>query len=546
MNFRNLPTLVVLAVLAWAGPALAQSWVNGWWVYPYKSTDNKTNAFRPQNVNDRTLNVSDILIQAHRGGTDGFRIDTAWDFPGIQLPQSVAGATAPAASTPAPSAPVTNPVSSPPPAATPTPAAPTPAPPPATGARTVIDGRNGPQWPAADTVLRRRPWVAADDGGTMDIANIHILNVTNQKAMDIGLESVDRVKGRSIQFGTIQFRNILIENVVRNDAGRAAKLHLDGIRVAATTGNPAKMVRATNLYFDNVTIRNCYEAVPLLIQDGRYGTITFKNTVITGNRGNGGGSSFFYPGAQISTIGMGSIERIVIDGSPSFQINLFGRPGSIKEVVIRNSPGARVLDDPVPAGRPFAGQRSGARIIYENNNALKSVSTPTSTASASTSVLKSTTSTPAVKYNDYKVAYRTVNLNHLAVGRLTALSAALPHGIRIVGGGDRQDVPTTVNITDLDIQAGNGLPVGVYNGLFDKVTFKGIRSGGTRKDLYVSVIDFGQVEAVYVENCPNMTLSLFGRPGSIGTVYVKKSPGLRIQDVNTRRGKSGAKIVYVN
>ena len=239
-----------------------------------------------------------------------------------------------------------------------------------TGPVTDVDGRLGPQWTGAgtqDVQVRRRPWVASDHGGTLNLQNYYIHHVTNQKNIDIGLESIDRVPGQTLQWAQINISHVLIEQGLRNAAGIAAGLHLDGIRIASTTYNMANLPLKTNVTLNDVVIRNNDGVVPIMIQEGNYGTVTFRDVHLENNIGRSGSSTFLYT-AQMSTHTIGRFDRIIIEDSPGFQLSIFGRTGSFGEIIIRNSPGAAVFDLPVPFGS-FAGQVSGVKVVYESSAA---------------------------------------------------------------------------------------------------------------------------------------------------------------------------------
>src|ERR1043165_2425927 len=65
-------------------------------------------------------------------------------------------------------------------------------------------------YPQQDFVRRWRPWETKDHKGTLLIQNLKIANVTNQRAMDIALTSLDRptpAPGEPLTFAKVIIRN---------------------------------------------------------------------------------------------------------------------------------------------------------------------------------------------------------------------------------------------------------------------------------------------------------------------------------------------------
>jgi hypothetical protein len=61
---------------------------------------------------------------------------------------------------------------------------------------------------------------------------------------------------------------------------------------------------------------------------------------------------------QLKTDKVGSIDKIIVDDCPGLGVALIGRPGSIGEVLVRNSPNIRLGDSLNATGR------SGATISF--------------------------------------------------------------------------------------------------------------------------------------------------------------------------------------
>ena len=89
----------------------------------------------------------------------------------------------------------------------------------------------------------------------------------------------------------------------------------------------------------NVTLENIKihtgQAIPILITDGDYDTIIVRNVSITGTTVNQ---------LQINTQKVGTIKRIIVENCPGLSVAITGRPGTVGECLVFNSPGARVAD----------------------------------------------------------------------------------------------------------------------------------------------------------------------------------------------------------
>ena len=67
-----------------------------------------------------------------------------------------------------------------------------------------------------------------DHKGTLLIQNLKIANVTNQRAMDIAITSMDRptpAPGEPLTFAKVIIRNCETASVGRDETGRLAALH---------------------------------------------------------------------------------------------------------------------------------------------------------------------------------------------------------------------------------------------------------------------------------------------------------------------------------
>ena len=143
-------------------------------------------------------------------------------------------------------------------------------------------------------------------------------------------------------------------------------------------------------------------------------------------------------------------------------------------------------------------------------------------------------------------AYRWIAIWHCEISQVWGDRGEHCDFLQICGGGDSQDVPTTVLLQDLDIHDGNAMPLLIQDGIFDKITLRDIRVRNVTVAVQIVAINSGRIGTIIIDRCPNISIGIMGRPGSIGTVYVKNSPGVRVGDTMTARGKSGAKIIYLN
>jgi hypothetical protein len=200
---------------------------------------------------------------------------------------------------------------------------------PSTPPITDIDGRVGDQYSrpgSKDAQMFFKPASAAEKN--LLIENVRVHDVTNQKALDINANRF--TGGKDWAYENITVRNYTAENVWRTanaDSGIANEgLHIDFLRIAGGANQDVK----TNVNLENVTIKNG-DALPLLIQDGEYGTIHLKNILLEGTK---------HQEVQISTLGSGTIDKIVVEDSPGLHLNVMGRPGTIGEIEFVNSDGA--------------------------------------------------------------------------------------------------------------------------------------------------------------------------------------------------------------
>lgn len=139
--------------------------------------------------------------------------------------------------------------------------------------------------------------------------------------------------------------------------------------------------------------------------------------------------------------------------------------------------------------------------------------------------------------------YRWIAVWHTEVSDVWRTPGGHVDFIRICGGGKSQRIPTTVLLQDIQLHDGDGLPLLIQDGWYDKITLKGVRIWNTNIGAQVAMYN-GFTDSIVIEDCPGLQFLLLGPPGSIRTVYVKNSPGIRIQDNPGKTVKTGAKIIY--
>jgi hypothetical protein len=214
-----------------------------------------------------------------------------------------------------------------------------------TGSITAVSG-NDPghvQFPTSEAAVSIRPQSATEK--TLDINNYWIHDLINQKALEIKATRFDSNDIPAWAYSSITIRNSKFTNVQRReDLPGGNGLHIDHIRI----GGGVKQDVKTNILIENVVIDGG-DALPILITDGVYGTITLRNVVIRNTTLNN---------VQLKTDNVGSIDKIIIDDCPGLGVALIGRPGSIGEVLVRNSEGIRLGDTLNATGR------SGASISF--------------------------------------------------------------------------------------------------------------------------------------------------------------------------------------
>ena len=194
------------------------------------------------------------------------------------------------------------------------------------------------QFPYSEAAVAIRPRTATEK--TLLVENYYIHTLVNQKGLD--LRASTQPNGPAWAYSSITVRNSTFRNIERReDLPGGAGLHIDHIRIAGGGNNQDTKI---NILIENVVIDGG-DALPILITDGTYGTVTLRNVVIKNTTLNN---------VQFKTDRVGSVDKIIIDNSPDIGVALIGRPGSIGEVLVRNSPGIRLGDSLNSTGRTGA------------------------------------------------------------------------------------------------------------------------------------------------------------------------------------------------
>jgi hypothetical protein len=214
-----------------------------------------------------------------------------------------------------------------------------------TGPVTSVSG-NDPghvQFPTSEAAVAIRPHSATEK--TLVIDNYWIHDLINQKGLDLRATRFATDDIPAWAYSSITIKNSKFTNIERReDLPGGNGLHIDHIRI----GGGVKQDVKTNILIQNVIIDGG-DALPILITDGVYGTITLRNVTIRNTTLNN---------VQFKTDKVGSIDKIIVDDCPGLGVALIGRPGSIGEVLVRNSDGIRLGDTLSAAGR------SGASISF--------------------------------------------------------------------------------------------------------------------------------------------------------------------------------------
>src|SRR5260221_6128604 len=178
------------------------------------------------------------------------------------------------------------------------------------------------QFPTSEAALAIRPQSPTQK--SLLVQNLYIHDLINQKGLDI--RASIQASGPAWAYQNITIQNSKFTNIERReDLPGGNGLHIDHIRIA---GGGNSQDTKINILIQNVVIDGG-DALPILITDGTYGTVTLLNVTIRNTTLNN---------VQFKTDNVGSVDKIIIDDCPDLGAALIGRPGSIGEVLVRNSP----------------------------------------------------------------------------------------------------------------------------------------------------------------------------------------------------------------
>jgi hypothetical protein len=210
-----------------------------------------------------------------------------------------------------------------------------------------FDGRTLPpdrQWPASAAVLRRRPSGPDEHRADVVVENLLIHHLTNLRGVEVLLAGRDAKTRQAVVLKSATVRNVEIHSVAADERAQKVEVPLSAIRIY---GGGQFQPDPTDVLLEDVRIHDV-DAVPILIERAKYGTITLRRVKVTGSA------------VQIAATEGGSVKRIVIEDSPGLSVELIGPPGSIQQYTLRKSPGAKVEDTETFKGR------SGARKVDED------------------------------------------------------------------------------------------------------------------------------------------------------------------------------------
>ena len=223
-----------------------------------------------------------------------------------------------------------------------------------------IDGRELPaerRFPARDAVLAYAPGAEqVDAAGKLVIEDLTASNLTNQRAIDVALWSAKGV------IRQVVIRRCEISGVRRDETGTKLDARVQAVRI---WGEGEQQTVETDVVMEDVTISGG-DVLPVLLQEGRFGTITLRRVKVRDATG---------PPVQVSAINGGSVKKLVVEECPGLKVDLIGSRGSIGECVVRASVGAEVRD---------VDGRSGAKVVHEKGAAVAKGEGPRLLVSAGT------------------------------------------------------------------------------------------------------------------------------------------------------------------
>lgn len=191
-----------------------------------------------------------------------------------------------------------------------------------------------------------RPQKAEEESAELTVRGLRLENAINQRGLDIHLSGQDvaSASGKVPTYAKVVVQQCEVSNVRRDATGAKLDQRVDALRII---GGGEMQPIETDVLIEDVYIHNI-DGVPVLIQEGKYGTITLRRLRVENAAGGG---------VQIGVINGGYVRNVVVEDCPGLRVELLGRPGSIGRCVVRHSAGAVVEDQALAGGR-----RSGAAV----------------------------------------------------------------------------------------------------------------------------------------------------------------------------------------
>jgi hypothetical protein len=184
-----------------------------------------------------------------------------------------------------------------------------------------VDGATGAQWPASDVVLRRRPFVEADNGTELLLRNYHVHDATNMKAVHVTMCSAEGWEYTRATLSCIE-----VNNVVRDEAGQNAGLHMDYIKVdGCMMGTPAEVILEDVYVHDG----NVYS----LFSDTRLKLLVLRRVKHENTQGALQIGTLSQPASPMA----GYFDEVRIESSPGLHVALMG--SKVGRVIVLASPG---------------------------------------------------------------------------------------------------------------------------------------------------------------------------------------------------------------
>jgi len=201
-----------------------------------------------------------------------------------------------------------------------------------------IDGRQFPLKRSYPTEKVARPFIPGipeSHRSALDVYNYRVVNLVDQTGIGIELmnpREASAVPGELLTFARVTVRNCEVANLRRDRNPNALLLHVKG-------GSSRQPLDA-ELLIEDVYLHDG-DVMPLVIEAGKYDTITLRRLRIERTGGN----------VRIQCGSQDYVKKIAIEECPGLKIEVKGPPGSIGQCIIKDSPGCTVNDMPREGGR---------------------------------------------------------------------------------------------------------------------------------------------------------------------------------------------------